>query len=117
MTPSSFPRYGASNFPRAIHIHRRTPLRPAVVVDVWKENAIRISINGGSTTPSMFESERPKAFAEVADYFQEQLDQSGAGAWPVCDRHDLGLHAEVRDGVAVWWCRKFQHVVAPIGSL
>ena len=80
-------------------------------------NGIRISIDDGYTAPSMWAVERAEAFAEVADYFQEQLDQSGAGAWPVCERHDLGLHAEVHDGMAVWWCRRFQHAVAPVGSL
>ena len=36
---------------------------------------------------------------------------------PVCERHDLGLHGEVHNGVGVWWCRRFQHSVAPIGRL
>jgi len=74
-----------------------TSLRPSVAVEIHDEISVRIVINGGYTAPSMWAFDRPEAFAEVADYFQEQLDQSGAGAWPVCDRHDLGLHAEVRD--------------------
>ena len=97
-------------------VHRTTSLRPDVVVDVWYETAIRIVINDGWTTPSMFASERPEAFAEVADYFQDQLG-SKLGCWPVCDQHDLGLHGEVHDGVAVWWCRFGDHAVAPIGQL
>jgi hypothetical protein len=92
-----------------------TDLRPRVAVEDHDGLGVRIWINGGYTAPSMLALDKPEAFAELADYFQGQLDQSGAGAWPVCDRHDLGLHAEVHDGVAVWWCRKFQHAVAPVG--
>jgi hypothetical protein len=102
----------------ALHdLQHATSLRPSVSVEDHDGSGVRIRLNGGYTAPSMWALDRPEAFAEVADYFQEQLDQSGAGAWPTCDRHDLGLHAEVRDGVAVWWCRKFQHPVATVGSL
>lgn len=97
-------------------LHRTAPLRPRVVVDVWMEYGIRISIDDGYTAPSMWEIEQPEAFAEVADYFQDQLGQT-LGCWPVCQEHDLGLHAEVHDGTAVWWCRRMQHSVARIGSL
>ena len=97
-------------------LERTTGLRPEVVADVWMESSIRISIDDGYTAPSMWEIERPEAFAEVADYFQDQLCQT-IGCWPVCPRHDLGLHPEVRDGKAVWWCRRMQHSVAPVGGL
>jgi len=92
-------------------------LRPLATVEDHDGSGVRICIDGGYIAPSMWALDKPEAFAEVAGYFQEQFDQSGAGAWPVCDRHDLGLHAEVRDGVAVCWCRKFQHSVAVVGSL
>lgn len=98
-------------------LHRATSLRPTVEVDQWMESSVRISINRGYTAPSMFAPAKPEAFAEVADYFQEQLDQSGAGAWPVCKEHNAGLHAEVRDETAVWRCRLGGHTVAAIGAL
>jgi hypothetical protein len=100
-------------------LHRTMDVRPVVEVDVWMESSIRISIDGGYTTPSMWEVEQPEAFAEVADYFQEQLDQNPilGSLWPVCGDHDVGLHAEVHDGRAVWWCRLGDHVVATIGAL
>jgi len=67
----------------------------------------------------MWEVEQPEAFAEVADYFQEQLDQHRllGSIWPVCSEHDVGLHAEVHDGQAVWWCRLGDHAVATVGAL
>ena len=100
-------------------LHRTTASRPVVEVDVWMESSIRISIDGGFTAPSMWEVELPAALAEVADYFQEQLDQDPilGGIWPVCGKHDVGLHAEVHDGRAVWWCRLGHHAVATIGEL
>jgi hypothetical protein len=97
-------------------LDRTSTFRATALVDVAWENTIRITINNGYTTPSMFAVERPEALAEVADYFQEQLDQE-LRCWPVCDRHDFGLHAEVHEGTAVWWCRPMRHTVATIGSL
>jgi hypothetical protein len=94
-----------------------TSLRPRVAVEDHDGDGVRIWINGGYTAPSMWALDKPEAFAEVADYFQEQLDQSGAGAWPVCETHRVGLHAEVWEGAAVWRCRLGQHSVAMIGEL
>jgi hypothetical protein len=100
-------------------LHRTTDARPVVEVDSWMDSSIRISIDGGSTAPSMWEIEQPEALAEVADYFQEQLDQDPiiGSIWPVCAEHDVGLRAEVRQRQAVWWCRLGDHVVATIGQL
>jgi hypothetical protein len=97
-------------------LHRTTSLKPDVVVDEWMDSGIRIAIDESYTAPSVWEIGEPELLAEVADYFQEQLDQT-LGCWPTCPRHDDGLHAEVRDGRAVWWCRRLEHSVAPIGSL
>lgn len=96
-------------------LERTTTYRPAMAVDRF-EGAVRITVNGGYTTPSLWAVERAEAFAEVADYFQDQVGQD-IGCWPVCERHSLGLHGEVHNGLAVWWCRRFQHSVAPIGDL
>jgi hypothetical protein len=85
-------------------------------VDKWEGGSVRIIVNNGFTAPSMWERTEPEAIAEVADYVQEQLDQE-LGCWPICDAHDVGLHADARDGVAVWWCRLGEHAVAPIGEL
>jgi hypothetical protein len=102
----------------ALHdLESATSLRPRVAVEDHDGSGVRILINGGYTAPSMWALDKPEAFAEVADYFQEQLDQSGAGAWPVCEEHSVGLHAEVWDGTAIWRCRPGQHSVAVIGEL
>lgn len=97
-------------------LHHTTVLRPEVVVDLWSEGWIRISINGGYTTPSMDAMDRCNAYVEVADYFQGKLAQR-TGMWPECRTHDAGAHAEAHEGVGVWWCRRGQHVIAPIGEL
>lgn len=102
----------------ALHdLEHATALRPRVAVEDHDGACVRISIDSGYTAPSMWELDKPEAFAEVATYFQEQLDQSGAGAWPTRDTHNVGLHAEVRRGAAVWRCRVGQHTVAAIGEL
>jgi hypothetical protein len=46
---------------------------------------------------------------------QEQLDSWGV--WPGCVEHDVGLHSEIRDGKAVWYCRLGKHTGALIGKL
>ena len=91
-----------------------TGLRPVVTVDLWRNRWIRIVINRGYTTPSMTARNLPDALVEVAEYFQEQVDRI---CWPTCPAHDVGLHAEVRNFLPVWWCRVGDHAVATIGSL
>ena len=87
-----------------------------VRVDV-EGGAIRISVDGSYTTPSMMEFERAAAIAEVADYLQEHISEALWRAWPVCGSHDLGLRATARDGEPVWWCETGNHVVGAIGGL
>ncbi len=99
-----------------VDVHRTSSWQPTVLVDVWMGNGVRISVDGGFTAPSMSARTEPESIAEVADYIQEQLDQSPS-IWPVCAAHDVGLHAEVRDGRPVWWCRLGGHRVGLIGEL
>ena len=106
-------------------LHETSALQPLVLVDDYDGNGVRIWINDGYTAPSMWALERPEAFVEVAAYFQEQLDladylqefEQAQGCWPLCRVHDVGLHAELHNGVAVWRCRRGGHTVAPIGEL
>jgi hypothetical protein len=106
-------------------LHRTTAMRPTVVVDDYEGNGVRIHVNDGYTAPSMWESERPEAFVEVAEYFQDQLDLADylqefgdvQGCWPLCAEHGTGLRAEVRAGTAVWRCDSGGHSVAPVGGL
>ena len=56
------------------------------------------------------------ALATVADDAQDAVMHAIGGAWPVCDTHWFGTHAEERAGAAVWWCSGAGgHVAAPIG--
>jgi hypothetical protein len=106
-------------------LHRTSAMLPTVVVDDYEGNGVRIRINDGYTAPSMWESERPEAFVEIAQYFQDQLDLADylqefadvQGCWPLCGEHGTGLRAEVHDGTAVWRCYSGAHTVAPVGEL
>ena len=53
---------------------------------------------------------------QVADKVQDAV-MGQSSVWPECIPHDAGLHAELRDGRAVWWCRRGDHLVAEIGQL
>jgi hypothetical protein len=57
----------------------------------------------------------------LADEVQEatmERDQVNVFVWPVCAVHQLGGHAGIVDGEAVWSCNGGGgHVLAPIGKL
>lgn len=56
--------------------------------------------------------------AGLADVVQgEVMDQYVTRFWPSCSTHGRGLHAEVRGGEAVWWCRGGGHAFSSIGQL
>jgi len=58
------------------------------------------------------------SLVQVADAAQETIMEVTWTVWPVCDVHDLGLHAELDHGTAVWRCTgNGTHTVAPIGEL
>jgi ABC-type branched-subunit amino acid transport system substrate-binding protein len=83
-----------------------------VGVDAWAANS-----TGGGIFPE--EGRDPVlALASVADDVQDAVMHSIWGAWPTCPVHRLGVHADLHDGAAVWWCRSGGgHVVAPVGQL
>jgi hypothetical protein len=54
----------------------------------------------------------------VADCAQTVVMEWTWGTWPVCPFHDVGLHAGVEKGQAIWECgADGGHVVAPVGRL
>ncbi|MFF6835687.1 hypothetical protein ACFY84_28150 [Streptomyces sp. NPDC012438] len=58
------------------------------------------------------------ALISLAILIQESLLERTWRVWPVCPRHDLGVHGAERDGAAVWWCSgDGGHMLAPIGGL
>lgn len=72
--------------------------------------------HGCASAPIDEDSEIAKA--EMADYVQSQLMDVGVDHfWPTCVEHNRGLHAAVRDGTAVWFCRGGDHTVAAVGTL
>jgi hypothetical protein len=97
-------------------VRRTTSECPRIVVEPWTDSGVCIKVNDGFTAPSMWSTSEQAAVAEMADYVQEQLDGE-LGCWPVCNLDEVGLHAEVRDGAAVWRCRLGDHTVARIGEL
>jgi hypothetical protein len=97
-------------------VDRSIGLRPRVTVDTYR-TAVRIAYDDSYTTPSVFAESNPQALAETADYLQKHVAEDIWSPWPVCPIHDVGVHAEVRDHAAVWWCRFGTHLVAPVGML
>lgn len=97
-------------------VERTTGLHASVTVDTYM-NSVRISYGSSYTTPSVLAASNPDALAETADYLQSHVVEDIWSAWPLCPIHDKGLYAEVRAGVAVWWCRFAAHRVAAVGSL
>lgn len=72
---------------------------------------------GGHILPSMCK-DPTTALTSLAIMIQESLLEWTWQVWPVCVRHDLGVHGSERDGEAVWWCAgDGGHVLAPVGEL
>jgi hypothetical protein len=98
-------------------VHRTSPWRPGVTLSD-KDGCIAITVEGhtrGATTADPLDE--PQILCEIADHIQEDLCESKTVVWPTCARHDVGLHAEVHDGQALWWCHFGDHPVAAIGAL
>ncbi|WP_234344167.1 hypothetical protein [Streptomyces sp. WM6372] len=72
---------------------------------------------GGPILPGMC-SDPTMALSSLTIMIQESLLEQTWQVWPVCPRHDLGVHGSERDGEAVWWCAgDGGHVLAPVGEL
>ncbi|WP_206436611.1 hypothetical protein [Streptomyces sp. W1SF4] len=72
---------------------------------------------GGHVLPAMCD-DPTTALTSLTVMIQESLLERTWQVWPVCARHDLGVHGSERDAEAVWWCAgDGGHVLAPIGEL
>lgn len=72
---------------------------------------------GGHIVPGMCD-DPAMALTSLTVMIQESLLEQTWQVWPVCPRHDLGVHGSERDGEAVWWCAgDGGHVLAPVGEL
>ncbi|MET8409564.1 hypothetical protein ABZV34_15970 [Streptomyces sp. NPDC005195] len=58
------------------------------------------------------------ALAGLTAMIQESLLERAWVVWPVCPRHDLGVHGSEHGGGAVRWCAGAGgHLLAPVGEL
>ncbi|MFF5303255.1 hypothetical protein ACFY5F_28150 [Streptomyces sp. NPDC013161] len=72
---------------------------------------------GGPILPNMCD-DPTMALTGLAILIQESLLEWTWQVWPVCPRHDLGVHGSERGREAVWWCAgDGGHVLAPVGEL
>ncbi|MFJ4851076.1 MULTISPECIES: hypothetical protein [unclassified Streptomyces] len=72
---------------------------------------------GGQILPSACD-DPTTALTGLTIMIQESLLEQTWQVWPVCPRHDLGVHGSERDGKVVWWCAgEGGHVLAPVGEL
>ncbi|MFF8594554.1 hypothetical protein ACF061_24505 [Streptomyces sp. NPDC015220] len=72
---------------------------------------------GGPILPGMCD-DPIAALTSLTIMIQESLLERTWRVWPVCPRHDLGVHASEREGEVVWWCEgDGGHMLAPVGEL
>ncbi|MFJ6897038.1 hypothetical protein [Streptomyces hokutonensis] len=72
---------------------------------------------GGPILPNMCD-DPAVALTGLAIMTQESLLERTWRVWPVCPRHDLGVHGSERNGTAVWWCAgEGGHALASVGEL
>ncbi|MEH0419582.1 hypothetical protein [Streptomyces sp. B21-083] len=72
---------------------------------------------GGHILPSMCD-DLVMALTSLTIMIQESLLERTWQVWPVCPRHDLGVHGSEREREVVWWCAgDGGHMLAPVGEL
>lgn len=72
---------------------------------------------GGPILPDMCD-DPTTALTSLAILIQESLLERTWQVWPVCPRHDLGVHGSEREREVVWWCAgDGGHTLAPVGGL
>ncbi|NEC92311.1 hypothetical protein G3I71_42605 [Streptomyces sp. SID12501] len=72
---------------------------------------------GGPILPNMCD-DPTMALTSLAIMIQESLLEWTWQVWPVCPRHDLGVHGSEREREVVWWCAgDGGHILAPVGEL
>ncbi|MGX1541013.1 hypothetical protein [Streptomyces adustus] len=72
---------------------------------------------GGPILPSMCD-DPTTALASLTTMIQESLLEWTWQVWPVCPRHNLGVHGSKREREVVWWCAgEGGHMLAPVGDL
>ncbi|MFI5680185.1 hypothetical protein [Streptomyces cellulosae] len=72
---------------------------------------------GGHILPNMCD-DPTMALTSLAILIQESLLERTWQVWPVCPRHDLGVHGSEREREVVWWCAgDGGHTLAPVGEL
>ncbi|MER5600022.1 hypothetical protein [Streptomyces sp. NPDC002265] len=72
---------------------------------------------GGPVLPSMCD-DPATALTSLTIMIQESLHEWTWQVWPVCPRHDLGVHGSKREQKVVWWCAgEGGHLLAPVGEL
>ncbi len=72
---------------------------------------------GGPVLPDMCD-DPTVALTNLTIMIQESLFEWTRQVWPVCPRHDLGVHGAEQNGAAVWWCAgDGGHMLAPVGEL
>lgn len=99
-------------------VQRTTSWQPKVELST-SDNAVEITVDGHTRAPATTADPWDEAtiVRDIAGIIQEDISEWHSEVWPMCDRHGVGLHAEVQVRRAVWWCRKGEHVVSEIGML
>lgn len=99
-------------------LQRTTSWQPDVELSI-SDNAVEITVDGHTRAPATTADPWDEAtiVCEIAEIIQEDVSEWNSEVWPMCDRHGVGLHAEVQARRAVWRCRKGEHVVSEIGML
>jgi hypothetical protein len=82
-----------------------------------ESDGLRVAYLGSYATTTVMAITAPEVICEVSDSMQDQVVEDVHSGWPMCPEHAVGAYPRVVENRAVWYCRKFQHIVAPIGQL
>lgn len=87
-----------------------------LALDYGDGELVEVEFEGSYQGSALMGVDPAEVLLQVADKVQVQV-MGNREPWPTCDPHDAGVHAELREGRAVWWCRWGDHLVAEVGKL
>jgi hypothetical protein len=101
----------------AADVRATTDIEPPSFEFRTESDGVRVAYRGSYATTAVMAITAPEVICEVSDFMQDEVVEDLHSGWPMCPEHAVGAYPGVVEDGAVWYCRKFQHIVAPIGRL
>ncbi len=82
-----------------------------------ESTGVRVGYWRSYATSTVMAITAPEVICEVSNLMQDEVVEDIHSGWPMCPQHSVEAYPRLVEDQAVWYCRTFQHIVAPIGRL